>query len=82
VFHAAASADGHQTAPLAPEALWSTVGRSLQADALLVSEAGSNDAYEAITTDEVAELLNAGIADLGRPTLINVGTTPVGAQTP
>ncbi len=37
------------------------------------------DAYEAKTTDEVAELLNAGIADRDRPTLINVGTTPVGA---
>ena len=36
------------------------------------------DAYEAKTTDEVAELLNAGIADRDRPTLINVGTTPVG----
>jgi len=37
------------------------------------------DAHEAKTTDEVAELLNAGIADRDRPTLINIGTTPVGA---
>jgi benzoylformate decarboxylase len=36
------------------------------------------DAYEATTTDEVAELLRAGIADRDRPTLINVATTPVG----
>ncbi len=37
------------------------------------------DAHEAGTTDEVAELLNAGIADRNRPTLINVTTTPVSA---
>ena len=37
------------------------------------------DAHEAKTTDEVAELLIAGVTDLDRPTLINVTTTPVGA---
>jgi benzoylformate decarboxylase len=37
------------------------------------------DAHEAKTTDDVAELLNAGIADRARPTLINIATTPVGA---
>ncbi len=35
------------------------------------------DAHEATSTDEVAELLNAGIADRDRPTLINISTTPV-----
>ena len=35
------------------------------------------DAHEAKTTDEVAELLNAGIADRDRPTLINISTTRV-----
>ena len=37
------------------------------------------DAHQATTTDDVAELLNAGIADRDRPTLINVTTTPVSA---
>jgi benzoylformate decarboxylase len=37
------------------------------------------DAHEAKTTDEVAELLIAGVTDLDRPTLINVTTTPAGA---
>ncbi|MET0699754.1 MAG: benzoylformate decarboxylase [Mycobacterium sp.] len=37
------------------------------------------DAHEAKTTDDVAELLNAGIADRDQPTLINVTTTQVGA---
>jgi benzoylformate decarboxylase len=35
------------------------------------------DAHEAHDTDEVTELVNAGIADRERPTLINVRTTPV-----
>jgi benzoylformate decarboxylase len=35
------------------------------------------DAHEANTTDEVAELVRAGIADRQRPTLINARTTPV-----
>jgi len=34
---------GSQTAPLAPGALWSTVGLNLPADTLLVTEAGSNE---------------------------------------
>jgi benzoylformate decarboxylase len=37
------------------------------------------DAHEAKTTDDVAELLNAGIADRERPTLINITTTRVSA---
>lgn len=37
------------------------------------------DAHEAKTSDEIAELLHAGITDRERPTLINVTTTPVGA---
>jgi benzoylformate decarboxylase len=37
------------------------------------------DAHEAHTTDEVVELVRAGIADRQRPTLINARTTPVGA---
>jgi len=37
------------------------------------------DAHEAKSTDEVAELLKAGIADRGRPTLIDISTTPVHA---
>ena len=37
------------------------------------------DAHQATTTDDVAELLNVGIADRDRPTLINVTTTPVSA---
>lgn len=36
------------------------------------------DAYEAGTTDEVVELVKAGIADRQRPTLINARTIPVG----
>ncbi len=35
------------------------------------------DAHEANTTDEVVELVRAGIADRQRPTLINARTTPV-----
>ena len=35
------------------------------------------DAHEAHTTDEVVELVKAGIADRHRPTLINARTTPV-----
>ena len=34
---------GSVTAPLSPEALWSTVGLRLPADTLLVTEAGSNE---------------------------------------
>jgi benzoylformate decarboxylase len=37
------------------------------------------DAHEAQTTDEVVELVKAGIADRQRPTLINARTTPVGS---
>lgn len=37
------------------------------------------DAHEAASTDEVAGLLKAGIADRDRPTLINIRTTPVQA---
>jgi benzoylformate decarboxylase len=36
------------------------------------------DAHEAHTTDEIVELVAAGIADRQRPTLINARTTPVG----
>jgi len=36
------------------------------------------DAHEAQTTDEVVELVKAGIADRERPTLINARTIPVG----
>ena len=36
------------------------------------------DAHEAHTTDQVVELVKAGVADRQRPTLINVRTTPVG----
>jgi benzoylformate decarboxylase len=35
------------------------------------------DAHQARSTDDLTELLNAGIADRERPTLINVTTTPV-----
>ncbi|OBH00615.1 hypothetical protein A5696_15420 [Mycobacterium sp. E2699] len=35
------------------------------------------DAYEADTTDDVIQLVKAGIADRERPTLINARTTPV-----
>jgi benzoylformate decarboxylase len=35
------------------------------------------DAHEAQTTDEVVELVKAGIADRQRPTLINARTIPV-----
>lgn len=35
------------------------------------------DAHEAKTTEDVAELVRAGMADRDRPTLINVTTTPV-----
>ena len=35
------------------------------------------DAHEAHSTDEVTELVKAGIADRSRPTLINARTTPV-----
>lgn len=35
------------------------------------------DAHEARCTDEVVELVKSGIADRGRPTLINARTTPV-----
>jgi hypothetical protein len=37
------------------------------------------DAREAHSTDEVVELVRAGIEDRGRPTLINARTTHVGA---
>jgi benzoylformate decarboxylase len=37
------------------------------------------DAHEAHTTDEVIKLVESGIADRERPTLINVRTTPVDA---
>jgi benzoylformate decarboxylase len=37
------------------------------------------DAHEATSTDEVAALVKAGIADRDRPTLVNVRTTPVNA---
>jgi benzoylformate decarboxylase len=37
------------------------------------------DAHEARTTDEVIKLVESGIADRERPTLINVRTTPVDA---
>jgi len=36
------------------------------------------DAHEAHTTDEIVELVAAGIADRQRPTLINARTTGVG----
>ena len=48
-------------------------------DIVATARSDGVDAHEAKTTDEVAELLNAGIADRDRPTLINIGTTPVGA---
>jgi benzoylformate decarboxylase len=35
------------------------------------------DAHEAQSTDEVITLVESGIADRARPTLINVRTTPV-----
>jgi benzoylformate decarboxylase len=38
------------------------------------------DAYEARNTDDVTKLVEAGIADRDRPTLINVRTTPVAAH--
>jgi benzoylformate decarboxylase len=37
------------------------------------------EAHEARTTDEVIKLVESGIADRERPTLINVRTTPVDA---
>jgi benzoylformate decarboxylase len=37
------------------------------------------DAHEAHTTDEVIKLVESGIADRERPTLINARTTPVDA---
>ncbi|MEE6169830.1 MULTISPECIES: benzoylformate decarboxylase [unclassified Mycolicibacterium] len=36
------------------------------------------DAHEANSTDEVVELVRAGIADRSRPTLINARTVPIG----
>jgi benzoylformate decarboxylase len=39
------------------------------------------DAHEAHTTDDVVEMVRAGIADRARPTLINARTTPVRAAT-
>ncbi|OBA73194.1 hypothetical protein A5641_06025 [Mycobacterium sp. 1554424.7] len=39
------------------------------------------DAHEAHTTDDVVEMVRAGIADRRRPTLINARTTPVKAAT-
>ena len=38
------------------------------------------DAHEAQSTDEVVELVRAGIADRQRPTLINAHTIPVGVS--
>jgi len=45
----------------------------------VVGTAGSYgvDAHEAHSSDEVFELVQAGIADRDRPTLINARTTPV-----
>jgi len=40
------------------------------------------DAHDAHTTDEVTKLVEAGIADRARPTLINVRTTPTDIQIP
>ncbi|MEE6179016.1 hypothetical protein [Mycobacterium sp. 050134] len=36
------------------------------------------DAHEAHTTEEVAELVRAGVAARHRPTLVNARTTPAG----
>lgn len=48
-------------------------------DVVTVAKGYGADAKEATSTDELADMLKAGIADRDRPTLINVRTTPVAA---
>ena len=46
-------------------------------DIVTVAKGYGVDAKEATSTDEVADMVKAGVADRDRPTLINVRTTPV-----
>ena len=46
-------------------------------DIVTVAKGYGVDAKEATSTDELADMLKAGVADRDRPTLINVRTTPV-----
>jgi benzoylformate decarboxylase len=47
-------------------------------DVVTVAKGYGANAMEATSTDELADMLKAGVADRDRPTLINVRTTPVG----
>lgn len=48
-------------------------------DVVTVARGYGVDAKEATSTDELADMVKAGVADRDRPTLINVRTTPVQA---